>query len=356
MVIGRKTLLAKLAPAFGPQTENLAVEALGHIFSESETARRGLSEVVHAGGAEVGQIVHVHTQVASEGGERPDLVGFDRDGKERVLIEAKFWAGLTKNQPVGYLKRLEKPSARQPSALVVVAPATRMDVLWGELCREVSKSADVVLGSQGKQKGLRSAAVGAGRYLMLTSWRSLLGRTGAQVAAEADDPETEADIRQLLGLAEQQDDEAFLPLTREELGPQLARRVVDLKRLVEGVVNRTKEADWASTGPMASTGASYGVWMRLSRAEKADVYFGVDYARWARYGGAPLWLVFYREHTPDDLRLALEPLRHRNPPELIGEPGQNIKVPIELPVGKDYDVVLDNVFDRVQEIVRLVAP
>ena len=62
MTANRKTLLAQLAPMFGPQTENLAVEALGHILFGSEAARNALSELLLAGGADVGQIAQVRTQ------------------------------------------------------------------------------------------------------------------------------------------------------------------------------------------------------------------------------------------------------------------------------------------------------
>ena len=40
MADARKTLLARLAPTFGPQTENLAVEALGHVRNNAMTIRR----------------------------------------------------------------------------------------------------------------------------------------------------------------------------------------------------------------------------------------------------------------------------------------------------------------------------
>lgn len=80
----RGTLLAKLAPMFGAQTENVAVEALGHILSGSEAARRALSDVVRAGGAEVGQILQVRTQATDEVGARPDLAGLDGRGDERA--------------------------------------------------------------------------------------------------------------------------------------------------------------------------------------------------------------------------------------------------------------------------------
>ena len=77
MAANRKTLLAQLAPRFGPQTENLAVEALGHILSGSAAARGALSELLEAGGARVGQVAEVRTQDIGEDGARPDLVGAD---------------------------------------------------------------------------------------------------------------------------------------------------------------------------------------------------------------------------------------------------------------------------------------
>ena len=360
MAVIRQTLLAKLAPMFGPQTENLAVEALGHILSGSEAARYALSELLQAGGAKVGRIAQVHTQDVGEGGARPDLAAVDEDGKDRVLIEAKFWAGLTDNQPGGYLKRLE--SAPQPSVLLFVAPAKRTEVLWAELCRQVSKPASgIVLDSHSEAEGLRSAVAGVGRHLMLTSWRSLLGRMAAKASAAADS-HTEIDIRQLQGLAEQQDDEAFLPLVRDELGPHFPRRVLGLKRLVEDVIARANETAWATTSGrrMVATATSYGVWLKFQRAsavyEKADAFFGIDYSRWARYRDTPLWLVFWGDTTPPDLRRALEPLRRRDPPELIGEAGQDLKIPFELPVGTEYNAICDAVFARLEEIARLIAP
>ena len=129
------TLFAHIAPRLTDRIEDVAVDALGHILSQSESARNALAEMLRAGGIEVGSIDSVQTQVIGEEGERPDLVGFDDDGTERVLIEAKFWAGLTQNQPNHYLERLERKSHGRPAALLFVAPAARLETLWPELCR-----------------------------------------------------------------------------------------------------------------------------------------------------------------------------------------------------------------------------
>lgn len=96
---GSGSLLAHLASRLTGRTETLATEALGYILDRSVAARRALRAMVSEGADDVGEIVSARTEVTGEENERVDLVGFDADGDERVLVEAKFWAGLTDNQP-----------------------------------------------------------------------------------------------------------------------------------------------------------------------------------------------------------------------------------------------------------------
>ena len=125
----QQTLLAHLALKLAPHPENIAVEALGHILSTSPAAIRALEDVLRNGSAEIGEIVRVQTQSSNEEGSRPDLAGLAADGTKRLLIEAKFWAGLTNNQPVKYLEDLLKQD--QPSVLLFVAPAKEIRVTLG---------------------------------------------------------------------------------------------------------------------------------------------------------------------------------------------------------------------------------
>ena len=87
-----------------------------------------------------------------------------------MLIEAKFWAGLTDNQPIAYLERL--PS-NTPSALLFIAPTARLEILWNELRRTVAKSqSKMKLGVDTEAEELRSATAGGKRYLLLTTGRT----------------------------------------------------------------------------------------------------------------------------------------------------------------------------------------
>ena len=344
-----QTLLAKLASKFGPQTENLAVDALGHILSGSKAARRALSNVIADGGAVVGEIAQVRTQATGKEGERPDLAGFDRDGRERVLIEAKFWAGLTDNQPVAYLKRLP---ANTPSALLFVAPAARLEILWNELRRTVAKSqSGITLAKGSEATALRSATAGGRRHLLLTSWQAMLDRMATEAAASSDS-DTEKDIGQLRGLAAQQDDEAFLPLRREELGPEFPRRMLGLRRLIDDATECAIDAGFANVRGLHVTPQEWG-YGRYVRLAGSTPWFGISFYDWAEQQDTPLWLWFQRRDLSGKTRRALELLRQRDPPELY-EYDDGLTVPVELRVGDEYETVRDAVVARLEEVADLI--
>ena len=338
-----RTLLAHLAPRVTHSTENTAVEALGYILSNSRACRGALRDVLRSGGSEIGPIARVETQVSDEKGGRPDLAGFDEHGAERMLIEAKFWAGLQSGQPNAYLKRLIRGDATGPSALLFVAPAARLETLWDEVRRRAEAGEVEVSGAP----DLKSAIVGGGECrLMLTSWAALLGRMAAR-AAEAGESGAESDIRQLRGLADRMDEGAFLPLRSEELAPEFPRRVRGLRRLISGVTAHLGEAGWVSRkGRFTAYLGGYGRRLLLCGA---SVWLGVDFNLWAERDDTPLWLHFdekMKGHTVslDEVRRAL----------LL--PSDENYAPIHLPVGVEYDAVLDDVIAQLKRIGRTINP
>src|ERR1035441_823681 len=98
------------------ENENVATEALAYILGYSEAARNGMMKLLR-GVAKMPELRFrtQQTEVSShpdmrgcqtEVNSRPDMHGCDNDGIPRVFVENKFWAGLTKNQPVSYLRAL----------------------------------------------------------------------------------------------------------------------------------------------------------------------------------------------------------------------------------------------------------
>lgn len=353
MHANRTSLLAKLAPMFSGQTENVAVEALGHILAGSQPARDALSDVLRSGGAEVGTIAEVRTQVIGEDGARPDLVAFDEDGSEHVLIEAKFWAGLTENQPVTYLQRL--PEWRT-SALLFVAPHARRESLWAELKRRIKKSdLGISFKVEKRHDGFLSASVGGTRWVILVSWMNLLDRMATAVSG-AGDSQTAADIVQLRSLAVQEDATAFMPLKVEELGPDVPRRLMGLRTLVDHATQRLRESGLVSTKGLNATPQKTG-YIQYIRLVGAQAAFGVDYHKWAKLRDTPLWLILGSEKSPKPLEEIWEKLDsflRCDPPELF-KMGNRAAMPIELPLGLEQDDVLDAIVRRLEDVAHQIG-
>ena len=199
------TVLAHVAWMLRGTFEDLSTEALAYILNRSDAARTAFRELLQQGGARVSPICVVQTQVVEEGGERPDLVGLDYEGKEHVLMEAKFDALLTKDQPVNYLRYLPKDRG---SALLVVAPRRRLESLWTEMMERVRAKDDFTIGEERQCENVFSASIGDGRTFMLTSWDHLLGLLESHVRAD-DDEGTLRSIAELQGVVDYENLNAF---------------------------------------------------------------------------------------------------------------------------------------------------
>ena len=329
-------LLAHLSPSFTPQTENIAVEALGYILNKYAGSREGLDDVVRSGVRHVNPVAKVRTQASGQDGTRPDLVGVDEGAAERVLIEAKFWAELTPRQPDAYLDRLPDDG---PAVLLFVAPEERIGSLWREL-RSRAEGAGKKLSDVDAERKCMSVD-GTQRHLLLASWTGLLDRISARTRGNQD---ADADIQQLRGLTVSAEDGRFQPIrdNREEFGPD-SRHMRDMKRIIEAATERGITDGWASRKGLNRTPRSYGYGRYLKLGGSGVVWLGVNTERWERDGQTPLWI---DGRYVGDAAL-----------EAIGT-GLNVKVdghwvPIMWKKDAEYDDELDGVVSTLRNIARV---
>ena len=347
------SLLAHLAYKFSGQTETTATEALGYILSRSEAARNALRDTLKIGGADIGSIARVQTEVADKKLGRIDLAVYDEANEERVLIEAKFWASLTDKQPSKYLNRL--PNDGKPSALLFVAPEARLEPLWPEICGRARTEFAMDMGAE--TGGLRTATIaGSARRLMLTSWRAMLGAMASRASVDGDSA-AERDILQLNALCEQEDTDAFLPLRPSELGPQFARRISQFIQMAEDAREHTKVKPFVThITSIDSATNSHGRYLTL--LENVPVWFGVSYDLWAKRGGTPLWLVVRRTSFDwaadfNEVKRCLGPLSIKNPS--IVDTSEGILIPFFLPTGVEREETLESVAVLLEQICDLIG-
>jgi hypothetical protein len=94
-----------LATRLSSHPENVAIKALAYVLRTSTPVSRAFEDHLRQV-VELPTRLHYVTQSSGDDGAIPDLAGLGSDGSTPLLIEAKFWAGLTNHQPVSYLRRL----------------------------------------------------------------------------------------------------------------------------------------------------------------------------------------------------------------------------------------------------------
>ncbi|MQF67588.1 hypothetical protein FIM07_04010 [SAR202 cluster bacterium AD-802-F09_MRT_200m] len=338
-------LLAHLTKNFAPHPENVATEALGHILAHSASARRGLSSILSGTGIEE-DLSYRTQQAEGDALARPDLTGRDTQGRNIVLVEAKFWAGLTDNQPNTYIEMLADD---MPSTLCFLIPQERMTSLWPEICSRASDTGfNITMEHDGEYK---SASLGGNKHLLMTTWTTVLAAIET-VATSSGETLTLSDISQLRGLCEEQEAEGFLPIRPGEFGPEAPRRILGLTNVIDQVINGLAQAETISLSGLRATPLRYG-YRRYFDAMPAVLphNFGFEYnlELWRQYEH-PVWLWGHQAYG-SLARRGFEDYERSVPSRLIREDSGDIFFRINLPVGAEIDEVVRNITLQIQEIL-----
>ena len=102
-----ESLLASLYSRIKGSQEDVATVSLQYILSSSEKLNMAFNRLLSDSlGVNIESDTKYTCQSVGKDKERPDMSGVDSSGNEIILCEMKFYAGLTDNQPNGYLDRL----------------------------------------------------------------------------------------------------------------------------------------------------------------------------------------------------------------------------------------------------------
>lgn len=275
------------------ENENVATEALAFILGCTERGRSGLMKLLRGVAPDLPDL-HFRTQ-QTQGSARPDMWGMD-GGVPRVFIENKFWAGLTDNQPVEYLRMLARcPS---PSVLLVVVPEARVHTVCREFDRRLTRS-DLIASERVPPMNIHhsrtvafDAEANSAPVLALTSWTRVLSVIEAELV---DEPARRSDLQQLRSLCAAADDDAAVPFAASELTNQrLPALVLQLNAVVQSAVDLSVTRgvlDVNGLRPSSST-ERVGRYVAFPDAGRIAAWLGVDFRRWRERGATPLWLTF----------------------------------------------------------------
>lgn len=249
-----ESLLAHLYSRIRGSQEDIATLSLQYILSSAAELNEAFTRMISQHlNVQLPESLRYRCQSVGDEQERPDMAGVDTSGQEVVLCEMKFYAGLTANQPLTYLKRLGKEGG---SGLVFICPRTRQAGLWArlqQLCKD--EAVEDVSPWCMKVNGIPMAAI---------TWAEVLEQLRHVAAACA--VESLSDIQQLEGYCNQMDSDAFVPFQAEELTAEMAKRITSYYDIVDETIRLLDLDKSIETAPAPKSKASthrYGYWRPL---------------------------------------------------------------------------------------------
>jgi hypothetical protein len=343
-----ETLFGHLATRFAPSPENIAIEALGFILARSTAARRAFTGIASTGGVLLPLDLEFATQAADDDLARPDIEAYSPDGKRHCVIECKFWAGLTSNQPLTYAARL---TGDLPGVLVFIVPSARLGSLFAELVKRLRDGGLEVGKRRESQQEVWHTSFGVGHSLVVSSWRAVLTsiQREMEMAHQSDRIE---DVRQLVGLCERMDTEAFIPFRSDELTSlEAPRRYLQFGQLALDIGQALLDSGLCDRkGLTAAHGHGYSG--RFLRAGQIVFFISFDCWAWATHKLSPLWLRFSTDTPPQVLAAIRGSAELRASRNLIEETDRHLRIPLHIEAGSERP---DLISAAVDEIAALLA-
>lgn len=349
-----KSLFGHIVLNFTSQAENLATEALYYILKNSTPARAGLSRFLGLIDTRLDGELLFKTQVYDEDAAIPDLVGLDEDYNQRCIIESKFWAGLTDNQPVTYFKRLKLD---KPSILLFLVPSKRLESIWYEIV-DRCKDAGMEINSGNKHGNYIYANLNENNYIAVVDWITLLTMMETELDS-AGDYLLKSDLIQLKGLCHQMDEKAFLPLDSTEISPMIARRNCNFYEIVNEVIESGKSEGMYSQEGLRSAGGLYYYGHYFQYGD--FLYFlNFDVAAWDVWANTPIWIYVYGKKWKDakeslKVKNALSELESHTHNRLFIDRYGSVEIPLKVELGVDKSQIVKSIKKQIKDINQILT-
>jgi len=349
----KDSLLGEIGLRFIKQTENLASESLNYILGKSSNTLKGFNELISIFDDRLTE-VRYSTQVYDQDDNAiPDLIGFDQNNQPTVIIEAKFWAGLTKNQPVTYLKRLPKNT---PAVLLFLIPEKRISEVWSEVKSRLVDS-EISFDELNDTSSKRLCKLNEFHSLGIISWKETVDSLKSNLD-NSKESSVLSDINQLEGLCERIDSISFIPLSESEISPTTARRNIDYCDLVDEIVDFGKEMKLFKTKGL-NKGAKKYIYHRYFQVDGWNCRLSFDNYNWYNYSNTPLWLEIFGKgkdqwndvRVYNEIKERLKHLEGTFPKRMVNNLSGPPLFPMYIKENKTKSDVISNVYDQITETV-----
>jgi hypothetical protein len=318
------SLLSHIAGNFISQYENVANSSICYLLNKYPSAREALKKRLSL--SKIPDFYKTEQSTRSNG--RPDIVGTNENGDISVIIEGKFWANLTDNQPVNYLKELTNSGK-----LMFLAPQKRIKSLQCEIEKRIQNHDD---------------------RIDICSWNEFLNLVDI-ANSKGHDADLESDLNQLKELCEIMDIEGMPPLSITDLDPMNGRIIYQFADLIEEcnsfIRQKWDKADFKGT-KLGGFKEGYGFYFKVSNNQ---YWLGVSWYNWyTKNCHTPIWLYIYANKT-NSVDKIFSRLNQHDSSKVIHS-NDRVMCAIDLQPGMDKDAMIDCIYNKTKNIISISEP
>ena len=313
------SLLAHIAGNFVSQYENVANSSVCYLLNRYPASRSALEKLLSL----TDPPTHYVTERSTESNGRPDITGLDASGNTVVIIEGKFWANLTDNQPINYLKELGVGGK-----LLFLAPDRRQESLKAEIRKRLGEDDE---------------------RISIYSWMAFLTLVENE-DSKNHDGDLASDLVQLRALCAKMDEEGMPPLSMTDLDPMNGRICYQLANLINDCNTRLREWDKSDFKGRSSSGSIYGYGFYF-RGCGFECSLGFSTYDWfMRKSHTPIWLYITPEQptTVDQVYCAIS----SSHPEDSYRDDSRAVYAIVLQPGMDRTQVVEHIVNEVKTVLE----
>ena len=276
-----QSLLGQFYNRIKGSQEDIASESLTYILKKSIKSRQTINKIVNLNTGLNFTDLSYKTQNVGAKLERPDISGINESGKETLIIEAKFWASLTSNQPNEYLNRLG-----ENSALIFLVPTLRIRAIYEEVLNRITeKYSNIETDIENRKIKIKQT----NKFIVIKSWNEVLNAIKSELLQE-NNQSLISDIDQIIGFCETIDNNSFQPITDTDLSPSIPKKINSYYDIVDKVVDEIKNRiNKASTKGLQKTPQKYG-YRRYFSIENFGMGMGLKMDLWSEYADTPFWI------------------------------------------------------------------
>jgi len=276
-----QSLLGQFYNRIKGSQEDIASESLTYILKKSIRARQTINQIVKINTGLNFTDLSYKTQNVGNNLERPDISGIDESGKETLLIEAKFWASLTSNQPNEYLNRLG-----ENTVLIFLVPTLRIRVIYEEVLNRIKeKYSDLETDTENLKIKINQKS----KFVIIKSWNEILNAIKSELLQE-NNQALISDINQIIGFCDTIDNNSFQPIVDSDLSPSIPKKIGSYYDIVDKVVDEVNNRiENSSIKGLQKTPQKYG-YRRYFSIDNFGMGMGLKMELWAEYADTPFWI------------------------------------------------------------------